>query len=211
MGAGVAGTPVGTPRIAEGFARARLRVIHAAPTLAAFALIVDNVEVDTLSYPEATAYFDVLFGARRIAGVSPTGELFAVTLDARDDMAYTVVVATNGGNPRATVLTDDQPAPAAGMCHVRFLPLDAAAGPLDLAVAGGPVVASGVAPFTTGPSVALPAGSIGLEVRAAGQQTPLLTKPPLALDAGDRYTAILSGSGAAQSLRLLLYPDAAST
>jgi hypothetical protein len=34
MGAGVnAGTPVGTPRIPEGFARAPLRVIHAAPAM----------------------------------------------------------------------------------------------------------------------------------------------------------------------------------
>ena len=188
---------------------ARLRIIHAAPTLPVLALIVDNVEVDTRSYPEATAYFDVLFGTRRIAGVSPTGELFALTLDARDETAYTVVVATDGGNPRPVVLTDDQPATAPGRCHVRFLPLDAAAGPLDLAVAGGAVLAAGVAPFATGPSVAVPAGSVGLEVRAAGQQAPLLTKPPLALDAGDRYTAVLSGSAAAKTLRLLLYPDAA--
>jgi hypothetical protein len=211
MGVGVnAATPAGTPRIPEGFARAHLRIIHAAPTLPALALMVDNAEVATVRYPEATAYTDILFGARRIAGVSPTGELFAITLDARDDTAYTVIVATEAGNPRTVVLTDDQPSPAAGMCQLRFLPLDAAAGPLDLAVAGGPVLSAGVAPFTAGPSVALPAGSPSLEVRAAGQAAPLLTKPPLALDAGDRYTAILSGSAAAQTLRLTLYPDAAS-
>jgi hypothetical protein len=47
-------------------------------------------------------------------------------------------------------------------------------------------------------------------VRASGQAAPLLTKPPLALDAGDRYTAVLSGRAATQTLRLILYPDAAS-
>jgi hypothetical protein len=210
MGAGVnAGTPVGTPRIPEGFARAPLRVIHAAPALPVLTLLVDNVAVATLGYPEATAYVDVLYGSRRIAGVSPTGELFATTLDVRDEVAYTIVVATDGGNPRPIVLTDDQPAPASGGCHLRFLPLDPAAGPLDLAVVGGPLLTTGVAPFVTGPTVAVPAGSVGLEVRAAGQQAPLYTKPPLTLDAGDRYTAVLSGRAAAQTLRLLLYPDAA--
>lgn len=210
MGPGVnAATPAGTPRIPEGFARARLRVIHAAPALPALALIIDNVELTTLRYAEATAYVEVLYGSRRIGGVTPNGELFAITLDARDDAAYTVVIATDAGRARPVVLTDDQPAPSAGMCHVRFLPLDPAAGPLDLAVAGGAVLATGVPPFTAGPSAATPAGSPSLEVRAAGQQAPLFTKPPLALDAGDRYTAILAGSAASQTLRLTLYPDAA--
>lgn len=209
MGAGVnAATPGGTPRLPAGFARARLRIIHAAPAFPSLTILVDNAEVATLRYPEASAYADVLFGSRRVAGVSPTGELFAVTVDVREDVPYTVVVATDAGSPRTIIATDAQPAPAPGTCQIRFLPLDAAAGPLDLAVAGGQVLVTGVTPFTTSASVALPAGSPSLEVRAAGQQAPLYTKPPLALDAGDRYTAVLSGSAATQTLRLLLYPDA---
>ena len=211
MGAGVgAATPVGTPRVAEGFARARLRVIHAAPTLPALALTVDDAAIGTVRYPEATAYTDILFGARRVAGMTATGGIFAVTLDARDEAAYTVVVATEGANPRAFVLIDNQPSPAAGMCQVRFLPLDPSAGPFDLAIANGPTLITGVVPFTAGSSVAVPAGSHALEVRSQGRAEALLTKPPVALDAGDRYTAVLSGNAAAQTLRLLLYPDAAS-
>jgi hypothetical protein len=211
MGAGVgAATPAGTPRVAEGFARARLRVIHAAPSLPALALTVDDIGIGSVRYPEATAYVDILYGDRRIAGLTPAGGAFTAALEARDDAAYTVVVATDGVNQRAIVLTDDQPPPAVGMCQVRFLPLDPLAGPLDLAIAAGPTLVAGVPPFTAGPSVALPAGSHSLEVRAPGEAAPLLTKPPLALDAGDRYTAVLSGSAAAHTLRLLLYPDAAT-
>jgi hypothetical protein len=209
MGAGVGGaTPVGTPRIPEGFARSRLRIIHASPILPALVLTIDNVEIGTARYPEATAYTDILFGTRRIAGLSATGQIFAAEFDARDDVTYTVVLAVDGTGPRALILPDDQPPPAAGHCQIRFLPLDSSAGPLDLAVANGPTLATGVAPFTVGPSVALPIGSPTLDVRAPGRAEPLLTKPPVALDAGDRYTAVLSGRTAAQSLRLLLYPDA---
>lgn len=211
MGAGVgAATPVGTPRIPEGFARSRLRVIHAAPAISSFVLTVDGAEVGTVRYPEATAYFDILFGMRRIGGLTAAGQAFATELDARDDRVYTVVVVAGGIAQRTLVLTDDQPSPPAGMCQVRFLPLDQVAGPLNLVVAGGPTLATGIAPLTTGPSVALAAGQATLEVRAAGQDAPLLVKPPLALDAGDRYTAVLSGSAAAQTLRLTLYPDVAT-
>src|SRR4051795_2232850 len=204
IGAGVgAATPAGTPRVPPGFARGHLRVIHAAPTLPAVTIVVDGTQIGTVQYPEATAYADILYGTRRIEGVTPTGAVFAVTLDAQDAAAYTIVVATDGATPRAIMLTDDQPAPAAGQCRLRFLPLDPEAGPLDLALAAGPVLASGIAPFTVGPPVAVPVGRTTLEVRAPGQSTPLFTKPPVALDEGDRYTAVLSGRAASQTLRLV--------
>ena len=211
IGAGIgAATPAGTPRVAEGFARARLRIIHAAPARAALVLTVDDAEIGTVRYPEATTYVDILFGARRIAGASAAGAAFAITLEARDNVAYTVVIVGDGATTRAIVIADDQPVAPAGSCRVRFLPLEATAGSLDLAIADGPTLATGVAPFATGPSVAVPAGVATLEVRAPGQATPLLTKPPIGLDAGDRYTAVLSGSAAARTLRLTLYPDAAA-
>ena len=212
IGAGIgAATPAGTPRVAKGFARARLRIIHAASARSALVLTVDDAEIGTVRYPEATAYVDILFGGRRIAGASATGAAFAITLEARDEVAYTVVVAADGATTRAIVLADDQPVATADSCRVRFLPLEAAAGPLDLVLAGGPTIATGVAPFATGPSMAVPAGIATLEVRAPGQATPLLIKPPIGLDAGDRYTAVLSGSAAAGTLRLTLYPDAAAS
>ena len=211
IGAGVGvATPAGTPRVPPGFARGHLRVIHAAPALPAVTIVVDGVQIGTVQYPEATAYADILYGTRRIEGVIPTGAVFAVTLDAQDAAAYTIVVATDGATPRAIMLNDDQPAPAAGQCRLRFLPLDPEAGALDLALAAGLVLASGIAPFTVGPPVAVPVGRATLEVRTPGQSTPLFTKPPVALDEGDRYTAVLSGRAASQTLRLVLYPDAAS-
>jgi hypothetical protein len=84
-------------------------------------------------------------------------------------VAHTIVVAAEGANPRVIILVDDQQLPDAGTARLRFLPLDAAAGPLDLAVAGGPILAVGVAPFTVGPSVAVPARTAGLDVRAPGR------------------------------------------
>lgn len=208
-GLGVA-TPDGTPRVRPGFARAHLRVIHAASILPALVIVVDSVELATIRYPEASAYADIPYGSRRIEGVTASGGVFALSLDAGDGVAYTIVVASEGTTPRAILVTDDQPAPGPGSYRLRFLPLDAAVGPLDLAVAAGATLTTGVAPFAVGPSVAAPAGRYALEVRISGRAEPLFTKPPIALDAGDRYTAVLSGSAAAQSLRLLLYPDAAS-
>jgi hypothetical protein len=208
-GLGVA-TPAGTPRVRPGFARAHLRVIHAAAILPALVIVVDSAELGTIRYPEASAYTDIPYGSRRIEGVTASGGVFALALDAGDGVAYTIVVASEGTTARAILITDDQPVPDAGTCRLRFIPLDAAAGPLDLAVAAGATLTTGVVPFSVGPSVAAPTGRYGLEVRSPDRAEPLLTKPPLALDAGDRYTAVLSGSAAAQSLRLILYPDAAS-
>jgi hypothetical protein len=210
IGSGVGpATPVGTPRVRPGFAHGQLRVIHAAPALPALVIVIDSAELGTINYLEASAYADILYGSRRIEGTSVAGRAFSVTIDARENVAQTIVVTSDGTTPRALVLVDDQPPPGPGECRLRFLPLDPASGPLDLAVSAGPGLATGVAPYVVGPSVAVPAGSYALEVRAPGRSEPLFTKPPLALDAGDRYTAVLSGRAAAQTLRLLLYPDAA--
>ncbi|MFN8515494.1 MAG: hypothetical protein U0841_23495 [Chloroflexia bacterium] len=205
MGAGVnAATPGGTPRLPAGFARARLRIIHAALAFVA-GDPVDNAEIATPATPEASAYADVLFGSRRVAGVSPTGELAASSMCATTCPTPSSS-PPNAGNLRTIIATDAQPAPAPGTRQIRFLPLDPAAGTaLDLAAVGGPVLATGIAPFTTG-------------LRRAPRRLPPAwkcahpaSKPPSTPSRSrstphDRYTAVLSGSAATQTLRLLPLP-----
>ncbi|MFN8540285.1 MAG: hypothetical protein U0232_22760 [Thermomicrobiales bacterium] len=207
MGAGVnAATPGGTPRIPEGFARARLRIIHAASAFLSLTILLDIAEVATLRYPEASAYVDVLFAALR-RGRQPDRR--TLRRDRRCAGGRALDRRRRHRCPQsAHHHRHRRPASARpGTCQIRF---SRSTQRLGRSTSRPPVARPPPASRPSPPalSAALPAGNSSLRC-AHPPASPSATRRCARARRWRPLHRRPSGSAATQTLRLLLYPDAA--
>jgi hypothetical protein len=187
-------------------ATAKVMVVHASPDAPAVDLYVDNAKVNTtaLAYPGNTGYLTVNAGDRNFK-VNPTGTTTTVidanvTLTA--NMAYSVFAYDSVSKIKPLVVADDLTTPAAGKAHIRFLHLSPNAPAVTVGVQNGatftPVFSN--RSFETATSAAanqaftpVDAGTYTFQVQLAGDGTPVLTVPNVALEAGKIYTVFARG------------------
>lgn len=176
----------------------RLRAVHAAPDTPAVDVSVDGaVAFPGLSFPSVSSYIDSTPGAHRVR-VAPAGEpqaapLLETTADLAANTDHTLVVVGRADSLEPLLLQDDNSAPPPGQARLRLVHASPDAPPVDVAVAGGPVLFSNVAFKEVGNYVTRAAGTVDLEVREAGTNNVLLPLPGLPLNNCSVYTLFLMG------------------
>ncbi len=179
-------------------AETRLRAVHAAPDAPAVDVEVDGaVAFPGLSFPSVSAYIGSSPGAHRVR-VVPAGEpraapLLETTADLAANTDHTLVVAGRADSLEPLLLQDDNSAPPPGQARLRLVHVSPDAPPVDVAVAGGPVLFRNVAYKEVGDYVTRVAGTVDLEVREAGTDNVLLPLPGLPLNNCSVYTLFLMG------------------
>lgn len=179
-------------------AQTRLRAVHAAPDAPAVDVAVDGaVAFPGLSFPSVSSYIDSSPGAHRVR-IAPAGEpqappLLETTADLAANTDHTLVVVGRADSLEPVLLQDDNSAPPPGQARLRLVHASPDAPPVDVAVAGGPVLFSNVAFKEVGDYVTRTAGTVSLEVREAGTNNVLLPLPNLPLNNCSVYTLFLMG------------------
>jgi hypothetical protein len=174
--------------------QARVRVLHAspdAPNVDVYAngnRVLSNVPFKTasdyLAVPAGTYTFEV----RPAGAAANSTPVISATADLGAGMDYTVAAVDKVAQISARILVDNNAMPAAGKAHVQVLHASPDAGPVDVALKGGPVLVPNL-PFgeQQGP-LPVDAGTYDLEVRAAGTSTVALPLDGVRLEAGKVYT-----------------------
>ena len=177
---------------------AQVRVVHASPDAPAVDVWVDDTPaIRGLAFGQFTGHTSVPAGNHRVrvapAGGQPDSAVIDATLELATGQAYTVLATGRLAEIKPLVLTDERQAPDSNGSRVRFVHASPGATAVDIAVAGGPTVFSNV-PFGEGSScVDVPAGTLDLQVRAAGSNTTVLTVPGAAFAPGYVYTLVAAG------------------
>lgn len=192
---------------------AQVRVIHASPDAPAVDVFVDGTAVLTnVAFPAISDYLSVPAGAHAIA-VAPTGagEAAAVitanpTLEA--GMAYTVAAVGEVAYIKAQIYNDNLSAPAAGKAHVRVIHASPDAPAVDVKVAGGPTLISGLAFPNASDYLPVDATSYNLQVTPSGASDVVIDLPNTALTAGTIYDVVAVGKVANISAQVATFVPA---
>ncbi|TFV50491.1 class F sortase [Blastococcus sp. TF02A-35] len=158
------------------------------------------VVAPALGYGAVGGYRELPPGGYAVS-VRAAGGTGAPVLSARVDVApgqaRTVVVGGAFADLALSTVDDDLGAPPAGAARVRVLAATGS-GPVDVAVVGGPVLASGLAPGAAATPVDVPAGRY--RVAATGARD----EPALELQAGSVVTALVLDGADGTVLRTVL-------
>ncbi len=185
-----------SPTSASSTSAAQVRVAHLSPDAPAVDVRVDGaVVLAGVPFQAISDYLPVASGSRRIQ-VTPAGASAPVVIDATLDLAggtaYTVAATGRLSGIAPLPLLDDRN-PSASRAKVRFVHAGPDAPPVDIAVAGGPVLFSNVAFRGSAGYVAVDPGTYNLEVRVAGTSTVALRVPNVSLASGVNYTIFAAG------------------
>ena len=171
----------------------QVRVVHAAPGLAPLELLIDGLRVPLppLAFGLATTYINLPVGPHEFAlvpvGAVPPIAAVTSTISLAPGQPYTLMAS--GAPPTALVLEDSRFAEIGGPARMRFVHASPNAPPtVDLAVVGGPTLFTGIGYGQATPYLDIAAGTVSLEVRAAGTDTVVLALPDVALVLGTVYT-----------------------
>lgn len=179
---------------------AKVRVIHASPDAPAVDIYVDGQKVAALTnvpFFTASPYLDLPAGSRRIQ-VAPTGQpASAAVIDATATIeagkAYTIAATGPVASIKATILSDNLAAPAAGKAHVRVVHFSPDAPAVDVKVKGGATLIPGLAFPQASNYLPVDAGSYDLQVTPAGGDAVVIDLPGTALEAGKIYDVFATG------------------
>ncbi|WP_336032031.1 DUF4397 domain-containing protein [Geodermatophilus sp. FMUSA9-8] len=213
--AGLAGLPLPAASAADG---GLLRLAHLSPDTPAVDVYVDSVAdpaagqvFPAVGYGTVSDYQTVPVGtyaiSMRAAGAAPDSPpVLSTTVQVGTDSARTVAGVGPFADLGLEVLEDDLTPPAAGSSRVRVIAAAASAPTLDVAVPGGPSVATDLAFAETTGYVDVPAGVTSISVTPEGGQA---TDLPVQVDAGSVYSVlVLDRPGGGLSVQTAL--DAAS-
>jgi hypothetical protein len=131
--------------------------------------------------------------------------VFNAALSLDPGYLYTVLVQPELPGNAPLVLMDDPLAPP-GVSQVRFVNASPNAPPLDLAIAGGAALFSGVAFGQASGYADLPPGAPTLELRQAGTLIALNVDPVVLPTSGSITVAAIGVVGGAPPLGLLVIP-----
>jgi hypothetical protein len=198
-------TPTTPPATAG---QARVIAVHASPNAPAVDLLVDGAVAGTnLAFRANTNYLPVNAGSRTVAlrasGAPTSAPIDPTTLPLEANRNYTVLAVDSLSRINLIALADDLTAPAAGKAHVRFVHASPNAPAVDISTEAQP---AGVGVFTNRSFVntqaaatavqsftPVDAGTLTLQVRAAGTAPAVLTIPDVTLQAGKIYTIYARG------------------
>lgn len=174
-----------------------VRVVHASPDAPAVDVLVNGAPAFTdVAFGDITDYACLRFGTYRVQ-VVPAGLAEPVVIDAdlrlRPFKYYTVVAVERLADIEPLVLRDRNRWNPLFRARVRFVHASPDAPPVDVAVAGGPVLFSDVAFKESGGYVHVRPGIYDLEVRLAGTDTVVLEIPGVEFEGGVVYTAFAVG------------------
>jgi hypothetical protein len=194
-----------TPSEDAVYGQARVRAVHAIPDVAGSPVdvYVNGAKVVTFDFFTVTPYLSLLPGTYDVRVVLSGGDpdteaVIAAEVTVEDGKDYSIVARGTGGDFGATVLEDDNTAPAAGQARLRVAHFSPDAPAVDIFINGELSPVQGLSfPEATG-YLEVPAGTYEVGVAPAGG-TPIFTAE-VTLAAGTVYTAwangLLGGSGA---------------
>jgi LPXTG-motif cell wall-anchored protein len=177
---------------------AMVRVIHASPDAPAVDVFVDgNAVLTNVTFPAVSNYLEVPAGPHAIA-VAPAGQgVAAAVITANPTLAagsaYTVAAVGQLANIQGQIYNDNLAAPAAGKAHVRVIHASPDAPAVDVKVAGGPTLLSGLAFPNASDYLPVDAGSYNLQVTPAGASDVVIDLPNTSLQAGTIYDVVAVG------------------
>ena len=171
----------------------QVRVVHATPGAPPLDILVDGIRlpIPAPAFGQATPYLNLPAGPHEFAlapaGVPAPVAVVTSSLALVPGQPYTLMVISVP--PSLLVLEDARFAAIGGPSRIRFVHASPDAPPaVDLAVVGGETLFAGVGYGQATPYIDMPAGTVSLEVRAAGTSTIVLAMPDVALVAGTVYT-----------------------
>ncbi|MGY1730868.1 DUF4397 domain-containing protein [Geodermatophilus sp. SYSU D01045] len=209
--AAVAGLPAGPAAADDG---GLLRLAHLSPDTPAVDVYVDSVADPTagqvfpaVGYGTVSDYRSVPAGtyavSMRAAGADPESPpVLSTTVQVGADSAHTVAGVGPFADLGLEVLDDDLTPPPPGTARMRVVAAAAGAQTLDVAVPGGPSLATGLAFADTTGYVDVPAGATAVTVTPQGGQA---TDLPVHVDAGSVYSVlVLDRAGGGLTVRTAL-------
>ncbi|MEX5721596.1 DUF4397 domain-containing protein, partial [Geodermatophilus maliterrae] len=197
LAAAVAGLPLSAATAAEG---GLLRLAHLSPDTPAVDVYVDSVADPAagqvfpgVGYGTVSEYQDVPPGtyaiSMRAAGADAASPpVLSTTVQIGADSARTVAGVGPFADLGLEVLQDDLTPPPAGSSRLRVIAAAAAADTLDVAVPGGPAVATDLAFADATGYVDVPAGATSITVTPEGGQP---TELPVQVAAGSVYSVLV--------------------
>jgi hypothetical protein len=191
--------------------QALVRVVHLAAGAPNVDVYVDGTRmIAAVPFKTASKYHRmpasthtlVLRPAGAAANAAPTASLRVSVLPGT---AYTVVLLGTPMQPQLKIARDDFSAPPAGKAKLRIVDAAPQSPPLDIAVAGGPVLFRNVTFGTVSNFLPVTAGRFAIEVRQAGTSTVLFTQGASTLPAGTIMTVAgtITGAGRIEMLPIL--------
>jgi hypothetical protein len=175
---------------------ARVRAIHTIPDAPPIDVYVDGRRLlSGIAYKATTDYFTVPSGHCRV-DIIPAGTkdnpLYSNQVTLSAGASYTFTVLGGASRPDFVSYTDHPFAPP-DTVQVRFLHLSPDAPAVDLAVAGGQLLAGNIGFRQPSRYVAVSPSAYNLEVREAGTPNVLLSIPNVKLGGGVAYTIATVG------------------
>jgi hypothetical protein len=190
------GTP-STPSTQTG-TDGKVRIAHLSPDAPAVDVLIGGKKALTnVPFKTVSAYLSVPAGKATVT-VVPTGKTEPKVIDGSLDVSagknYTIAVVGTLRTIKPLVLEDNIVAPAEGNANVRVLHASPDAPEVDVAAKGGDVLFPKIA-FGSGTDYApVKAGTVDLELRAAGTTTVALPVNGVKIEAGKSYTMIALGT-----------------
>jgi Domain of unknown function (DUF4397) len=190
---------------------AMVRIVHLSADAPEVDLYVDGTRtLAGVSFKTASKYRALPAGAHtlavRAAGSAPTSTPAAsVNVSVRAGAPYTAVLLGPMAQLKAVVAKDDFSAPPAGRAKLRVIDAAPQSPPLDIAIAGGPVLFRDLRFGEVTSFVTVEAGTFGMEVRAAGTSRVLFTQGEARMPAGMIVTlaGTTSAAGRIETLPIL--------
>lgn len=177
-----------------------LRLAHLSPDTPAVDVYVDSVAdpdvgitLESVGYGTVSEYQSVPPGtytvSMRAAGADPaTPPVLSTTVEVAADSARTVAGVGLFADLGLEIIEDSLDMPSSGQARMRVLAAASNAQTLDVALADGTSVATGLAFASTSEYVDVPAGSTTLQVSAGGEPP---TDLPVELEAGAVYSVLV--------------------
>jgi hypothetical protein len=195
---------------------AKVRVLHASPDAPAVDVYVNgDVALSNVPFFTASDYLDLPAGTYQIQ-VTPTGaDVSSAVIDAsatiEAGMAYTIAATGEVANIQPTIIVDDLSAPASGQAKVRVYHFSPDAPAVDVKLADGTTLISGLAFPDASDYLEVPAGSYDLQVTPAGDSAVVIDLAGTTLEAGNIYSVFATNVVASITPELAVSSPVAAT
>jgi Domain of unknown function (DUF4397) len=199
-------------------APAKVRVLHLSPDAPKIDVYVDGTSTLTaVPFKTATKHAQVPTGTHTVeirpAGSANGNPLASARATLAPDAAYTLAAVGLAAKLQIMVLKDDFTAPPPGKAKLRGIDASPQSPPIDIAIAGGPVLFRNLTFPEATPFATVEAGSMALEVRRAGTEEVVFKSGARPLPAGAILTVAgtVSPSGTIEVLPILDAAGAGAT
>ncbi len=190
-----------------------LRVAHLSPDAPNVDVWVNGgIALSNVPFRAVSEYLGLTAGIHWIQ-VTPAGAAQPIVIDEvvtlNANLNYTIgATGLLGNNSLAATIFVDDITTSASQARIRFIHTSPDAPAVDIAVAGGPVLYSGVAFPDAGSYVNVDPGTYVLDVLLAGTQTRALRIPNVQLGTSATYTIFATGLASNGTLSALAIVDA---